>query len=128
MLNGICCLPLLEATATKYHAWRPNTGAGIHRISLINYTMCGNFSPWQIVSIRCLLICVLSGPGRYLNGTAPYFTNVYMVIRFNFCPPLRSSASSNYKLVQMHVIFAWFILKYASFKKQIGTGALESGI
>lgn len=36
---------------------------------------------------------------------------------------MRSSASFNYKLVQMHMTFDWFVLRYASCRRQIEAGA-----
>lgn len=101
---------------------------GINRDPLINYIMWGNFSPWQILSIRCLLICVLSGPGRYLNGIAPYFTNVSVVIRFVFCPPYEVKCIFQLQAGPDACDICLFCFKHASFKKQIGTRAPESGI
>lgn len=83
MLNGICCPRLIVASPTKCHVGKPRAVRNIKSIPLINVIMLGNVSAWTILSIRYLLICVLSASGRIQTLHVPH---VSMAIGSNFCP------------------------------------------
>lgn len=118
LLSGIHCPHLIVASPSRCHVRKPRTVRNIKSIPPINVIMLGNVSAWAILSIRYLLICVLSASGTIQILHVPH---VSVAMGSNFCP------LNKVRLLQMHMVLAWFALRSASCCCQMGKGGPKSG-
>lgn len=125
--NGICC-PCMTVTSTiKCQAWRPKTVTDLNRIPLINFIK-GKFQCLaNIVHQMVANMCSIWSREIFVWSSSVFYKCLLQSVP-TFVSLMRSNASSNYKLVQTHMMFAWFVLSYASCRKQIGAGAPGGGI